>query len=386
MRALTGAGLSDRVRLLYPQVRQGDYTIDTMVHSKVMVVDDGLIRVGSANLNNRSLGLDTECDLAFEAQTPGHRQAIAQLRDRLLGHHCGVAAENVAAKLAQCGSLIETALALRCRGHALVPVDFADENPGAVSPLENFADPERPIELPAFVERFVGKRPPARRLGRFAKPLALALFVVALILVWQFSPLSTWLDFGIIRSVLDEIADMPGAPFFVIALFVAGGVMVFPVLLLIAATAATFGPWLGFVYAGAGALASALVTYGLGVLLGRQAIDGLLGPRLNRIRRSVARRGVLAVAAVRMVPIAPFTVVNLVAGATRIPLADYLLGTILGMAPGLILMSALGHQIFNMITEPTLSNMLLLLVALLTWIGLTIGVQALLIRSRRFQA
>jgi phosphatidylserine/phosphatidylglycerophosphate/cardiolipin synthase-like enzyme/uncharacterized membrane protein YdjX (TVP38/TMEM64 family) len=386
MRALTGAGLSDRVRLLYPQVTQGDCTIDTMVHSKVMVVDDALIRVGSANLNNRSLGLDTECDLAFEAQTPEHRQAIARLRDGLLGHHCGVAAEVVAAKLAQTGSLIEAALALSSGGHALVPVEFDAETPGDVTPLESFADPERPIELPAFVQGFVGKRPPARRLGRFVKPLALAFFVVGLLLAWQFSPLSTWLDTGVIRSVLDEIADMPSAPFIVIALFIAGGVMVFPVLLLIAATAATFGPWLGFAYAGAGALASALVTYGLGVLLGRQAIDGVLGPRLNRIRRSIARRGVLAVAAVRMVPVAPFTLVNLVAGAIRIPLADYVLGTILGMAPGLILMSALGHQIFTMITEPTLGNMLLLLVALLVWIGLTIGLQALLIRSRRFQA
>jgi hypothetical protein len=56
------------------------------------------------------------------------------------------------------------------------------------------------------------------------------------------------------------------------------------------------------------------------------------------------------------------------------------------MAPGLILMSALGYQIFSIITEPTVTNVLLLLLALLAWIGLTIGVQALLIRSRRFQA
>ena len=57
-----------------------------------------------------------------------------------------------------------------------------------------------------------------------------------------------------------EIADMPGAAFIVVALFVVGGILVFPVLLLIAATAATFGPWLGFAYAASGALASALVT------------------------------------------------------------------------------------------------------------------------------
>jgi hypothetical protein len=56
------------------------------------------------------------------------------------------------------------------------------------------------------------------------------------------------------------------------------------------------------------------------------------------------------------------------------------------MAPGLILMSALGHQIFSIITEPTLANMLLLLVAVLAWVALTIGVQSLLIRSRRFPA
>ena len=56
------------------------------------------------------------------------------------------------------------------------------------------------------------------------------------------------------------------------------------------------------------------------------------------------------------------------------------------MAPGITTMSALGYQIISIITEPTLGNMLLLLAALLVWIGLTIGVQALLIRSRKFRA
>ena len=87
--------------------------------------------------------------------------------------------------------------------------------------------------------------------------------------------------------------------------------------------------------------------------IGRDAMENVLGPRLNRVRRGVVQRGVLAVAAIRLVPIAPFTLVNLVAGASKIPFADYLLGTIIGMAPGLILMSALGYQIWSIITEPT---------------------------------
>ena len=81
-----------------------------------------------------------------------------------------------------------------------------------------------------------------------------------------------------------------------------------------------------------------------------------MGPRLHRVRRSIAERGVLAVAAIRLVPIAPFTLVNLVAGASKIPFVDYLFGTIIGMAPGLILMSALGHQLWSIVSEPTLTN------------------------------
>ena len=109
----------------------------------------------------------------------------------------------------------------------------------------------------------------------------------------------------------------------------------------------------------------------------------MLGPRLNRIRRAITRHGVLAIATVRMVPVAPFTVVNLAAGASRIPFIDYMLGTILGMLPGLVLMSALGHQIFNVLTAPTPLNVSLFVLAVVAWIGASLGIQALVTRSRR---
>ena len=107
----------------------------------------------------------------------------------------------------------------------------------------------------------------------------------------------------------------------------------------------------------------------------------MLGPRLNRIRRAITRHGVLAVATVRMVPVAPFTVVNLAAGASRIPFTDYVLGTILGMLPGLVLMSALGYQIFNVLTAPTPLNVSLFVLAVVAWIGASLGIQALVTRS-----
>jgi phospholipase D1/2 len=197
------------------------------------------------------------------------------------------------------------------------------------------------------------------------------------------TPLSALTNPHTIKEWFADIAAMPAAPAIVLAVFVVGGLLVFPVTLLIAATAATFGPWLGFAYAAAGAAASAIITYGLGALIGRETLENLLGPRLNRIRRAITRHGVLAVATVRMVPVAPFTVINLAAGASRIPFIDYMLGTILGMLPGLVLMSALGYQIFNVLTAPTPLNVSLFVLAVVAWIGASLGIQALVTRSRR---
>ena len=75
----------ERVWLAHPQVTDGGTRLSTMVHSKVMIVDDTLLRIGSANLNNRSMGTDTECDLAVIAdkcRATRNDRALAQSSDR----------------------------------------------------------------------------------------------------------------------------------------------------------------------------------------------------------------------------------------------------------------------------------------------------------------
>jgi phospholipase D1/2 len=385
MHTFAAEDLRDRISLLCPEVTSDAGSTSTMIHSKVMIVDDVLLRVGSANLNNRSFGLDSECDLAFEGETAEHRRAILDIRNHMLGHFCGVGAAEVAQSLAVTGSLIATAKALEHDGHRLVPIRISGESP-ARSALEAVADPEAPITAPAFLETFVGRRPPARRVGRLGKFIAACLSVLVLVAVWRFTPLSALLRPTTIRDALESIAGLPLSPVIVLSVFVVAGLVAFPVTLLIAATAAAFGPWLGFVYAALGSLLSAIVAYGVGALLGRRALERYLGPRLNRIRYNISRHGLLAVITMRIVPIAPFTLVNLVAGASRIRFTDYVGGTIIGMAPGLVMMSALGHQIFSIITSPTPLNVALLLLAIVGWIAVSLGAQALALRSRRFQA
>ncbi len=130
-----------RPAVLYPDVSDNGRSIDTMVHSKVMIVDDRVLRVGSANLNNRSFGVDTECDLAFEATSDEHRQQILGVRDRLIGHFCGVSESEVAAAMAQSGSLIKAVESLSQNGHSLAPIELDHAAPDRSRRSKNSAIP-----------------------------------------------------------------------------------------------------------------------------------------------------------------------------------------------------------------------------------------------------
>jgi phospholipase D1/2 len=367
--------LAPRVRLLYPEVSDGPNSAATMIHSKVMIVDDRLLRVGSANLNNRSMGTDTECDLVIEAAGETDRRRITDIRNTLLGEHCGTDAAEVADALARSGSLIRVADELTRNGHRLQPIDDGEpEHDELSSYLESIGDPEKPIGADAFVSTMLGGHLRRRQTSTVVKVCIAAMAVLLLALAWQYTPLARFAEPETVRATLAQVHG-PWTPVFVVAVFVAGGLVAFPVLILVAATAAAFGPWPGLAYATAGALTSALVTFVIGARLGKDALRDILGPRLNRIREKIAQEGVISVAIVRMVPLAPFTVVNLVAGASDIKLAHFMLGTLLGMAPGLLLMSALGHQISRILIEPTPVDIALLIGFVVLWIAVSIGVQ-----------
>ena len=199
---------------------------------------------------------------------------------------------------------------------------------------KRIADPERPIPVDALLSvEMSGRRAifPTASAAKLATALAI---VLGLTLAWNFTPLSEFLDSKTIEATMAEFASRTWAPAYVVGAFLIGGLVAFPLILLIAGTAAAFGPVVGFAYAAAGSLASALLTYFIGAWLGRDALENVLGPRLNRIRARIQRSGVVAVAAIRLVPIAPFTIVNMVAGASGINPSHYTIGTALGLCRG----------------------------------------------------
>lgn len=371
-RRLQEAG-GDRVRLLYPSVEQGGKTTDTMIHSKVMVVDDRLLRVGSANMNNRSMGADTECDLAIEARNETERAAILGIRNRLLGEHCGVSAAEVQAALDRHGSLVRAADELSANGHRLLPVDDGEADDSALSNvIERIADPPRPIR-PARL---------ARHLLARARPLTMALLsalvVLGVALAWRYTALSQLVTPDSVRVVLAGVRGEAWAVLAVIAVFILAGAMVFPLNVLILTTAAVFGPWLGILYGGAGTVSSGLVMYFVGSRLGREPLYRMLGERWRRGLEGVRRRGLLAVVTFRLLPVAPFTLVNLAAGASGIRFVDFLVGTLIGMLPGLVVMSVMGDRIVRILADPSLADIAVVALCVAGLIGLAVAAQTLL--------
>jgi phospholipase D1/2 len=125
-----------------------------------------------------------------------------------------------------------------------------------------------------------------------------------------------------------------------------------PVLLLIMLTGIAFGPLLGPIYAMAGCVASASMGFAIGRWLGLRRVERLGGERIMRVTRALNRNGTLAVFFMRKVP-APFTLVNIVIGASTVRYADFVLGTLLGMGALVVALAGFGSQLTQALRDPS---------------------------------
>src|ERR1044071_8519662 len=94
-----------------------------------MVVDDEVLHVGSSNMNNRSMRLDTGCDVTIDGRLEGTAhaaRAIARIRSGLLAEHLDVSPDRIDEVFKKTGSLVRTIEALRSSGRSLVPYQVPD--------------------------------------------------------------------------------------------------------------------------------------------------------------------------------------------------------------------------------------------------------------------
>ncbi|MDX5377605.1 MAG: TVP38/TMEM64 family protein [Halomonas sp.] len=181
-----------------------------------------------------------------------------------------------------------------------------------------------------------------------------ALVLLALLgFLWQWLAARDLLDANTLFALMQgslSWRDSPLAGAVVVAAFLAASLTMFPLSVLVVLAGLLFGPVWGFVYSFIGTLAGSVVTFWVGRRLGRDALLRHGGTRLQRLSRYLAGRGIRTMTLVSLLPLAPFTLTNMMAGAFRIRFRDYMLGTVIGLTPGLAGIILLGSQLGTLLT------------------------------------
>jgi len=179
-------------------------------------------------------------------------------------------------------------------------------------------------------------------------------WLVALLAVgagWWWARAAGWTDPDVLRQAFEPYrTSWIGFPL-AVGVFVVAELVCFPLLVLIAACGLVFGPWMGGLYALVGALASAVLPFLAGRRLGRQRLLRWGGPPAKRMAKILERKGVVAVFLARKIP-APYSMVNMLCGASGVALHEFLLGTALGMTTGIVLLMAVGANLGTVLRHP----------------------------------
>ena len=195
-----------------------------------------------------------------------------------------------------------------------------------------------------------------RRLAAFGLTL---LALLLLTLAWNWGPLRAGLDIPQVVTALRRAGAHYGVAV-AIAAFAVASILAVPLIFLTLVSLVALGPVSGTLTILAGGTLGSAVSFSLGKRLGAEVLRQLAGARINRISERLGRNGILAAAALRLVPIAPFAIVNMVAGTSHIRVRDFLIGSALGMTPGTLFFALFVEQMVEAFERPGPASLMLL--------------------------
>jgi phospholipase D1/2 len=362
-RQLIAADTHKRLRLVYPAASRTK-VVPTFVHSKVMIVDDTLVRIGSANFSRRSMGVDTECDVAVDATTQTDARAgIRRIRDRLLAEHLGLTTDAVTQGIQRAGSLRAFIDSRQLAERTLARIEIPPEEEVASSEAARLlADPGEPIAFGATVEELLPPADATNGLRPVPFPtipiavLAIALAALSSAVVWR--P-----EFRTIQEMLAAFPGMPSIAWVIAGAIAVAGVVFVPLeLMAIGAGVILDGP-----RAAVATLLGALVGAALGYVVGRQIgparLPRWMTRRAYRSARQLGARGVIGVLVLRLASVATSGSIHLLCGAGRVPFSKFMAGTLLAFVPAIAALVGLGALLRRTLLVPTTSNVVLTIVA-----------------------
>lgn len=158
--------------------------------------------------------------------------------------------------------------------------------------------------------------------------------------------------------------------------------LAFPLTVLVVVTGMLFGPWSGLLYAAVGTLSSSVVTFWVGHFIGREALERHGGRHLNAVSAYMGERGIRTMILINLLPLAPFTFTNLMAGAFNMHFGRYMLGSTIGIVPGLTFVTVLGGQASRILQAQNREEFLLA-IGIFAVVAIAFAILMVLIRRYR---
>jgi phospholipase D1/2 len=360
----------DRLRIYAPMVGNDETGSKAVyVHAKVAIIDDKILKIGSANLSNRSMKVDSECDLTLALESRDER--IARFRQKLLAMHQGMAVDDWASIEANHNSLVAALDQTRKKTNQqfIEPYKY-----GCASDVKRrladtqLLDPDDPIDPKYWLEKVIKKKERPLVWKRILSIISgiVAAFLVGFGVVWGWGEL-----LGQEQAIawLNHFKDSVWAPLWLISIFVFGGVLGVPLNFMLITITLVMGTTAALLYGISGAIVSAVASFFIGRILGKPLVEKFGSERTERLSQKLGERSFRSVAFIRLIPIAPFFLINMFAGATHLNFKQYLWGTILGMTPGMCAVVFLANRAEAVVRRPGWSTILIFALLL----GLLVG-------------
>lgn len=227
------------------------------------------------------------------------------------------------------------------------------------APSERQNEPSSRRSRPVRVGLYV-----ARKVRHAALP---ALLLMGVAVLWTATPLREYVHAEHLRAAAETVRGSEWAVPLVLLAYLGASPSLFPITILNMIVAVMFAPAEAFALALLGSMLNAGLSYLFGWWLGRAWLRRFTGPRLARFSRRLGRHGIPVVVGMMVTPLGPFTLVNMVCGASHIRPLHHQLGVVLGLVPPLALLVILGDSLWRLIEHPTPVNMLLLAGMVVLW-------------------
>lgn len=380
LKRLRDADRRGRLRVFFPDApgipREPGTSIN--VHAKLLIADDRLVRIGSSNLNKKSMRSDTECDLSIHAgDDPLVSEAIRAFRHKLIAEHFNLPPERIAEAEADAPSVGEAIASLAVEdGPTLRP--YQSGMPGwLVDVLARvpWLDPERgdrrPFQPPRSLNGHAGHAASSGEAGSKAQGMiwpivAGTALLLALAAAWRWGPLA---DAAEPAALVELLQSAPWTGPALVVLYVVGTIIMVPVHLLHIVAALALGFRVGMTWAVAGTMLSSIAAYGIGALVGTERLRRVFGHRVSDLSRRAGAAGLRGAVLLRLMPGLPFGMVNMIFGASHVRFGPFVGATALVMLPSLIAMAIAGERMRTVWTDPTPEN-IGIFVAVVAMLGL----------------